>query len=434
MYLAPTSIVRTCFLSLAAALMGSAAPASDWWDITTVDSAAGVSVGANSSLTLLASGQPAISYAQTMVILKYAWFDGAAWHTAVVNPTGRPEWTSVAGLPNSQAAIGYTRLMNQAVYYTWQDEIGWHESLVEGAYNGHFYFPSLAVLPSGQPALCYWSGGALRYAVFDGSVWQIQTVGSGSAGLFSNMSLRILPSGYPAIAYYQPYGYWEGRLIYVAYDGQAWQQTIIDEQPGIGVGLTDSLALLPSGEPAIGYQTVDVSPEAFTVKYAWRDGSTWHTMLVDDTGLPGTYLGLALLPGGRPAIAYGNQSPAGNFIELRFAELDGETWRRTVIARGDVGQYASLVTLPTGQPAVSYYEGDPNGGVLKYAVRRAVSGDVNCDGRIDFGDIDAFVVALTGEAAYQAAYPDCHWLLADIDDDGQVDAADINPFVALLAG
>ena len=59
-------------------------------------------------------------------------------------------------------------------------------------------------------------------------------------------------------------------------------------------------------------------------------------------------------------------------------------------------------------------------------------GDLNCDGVVDFGDINPFVLALANPAGYVAAYPDCNIALGDINDDGNVDFADINPFVALL--
>jgi hypothetical protein len=61
-------------------------------------------------------------------------------------------------------------------------------------------------------------------------------------------------------------------------------------------------------------------------------------------------------------------------------------------------------------------------------------GDLNCDGSVDFGDINPFVLALTNPAAWQAAYPDCPMLNGDISGDGSVDFGDINPFVALLSG
>jgi hypothetical protein len=61
-------------------------------------------------------------------------------------------------------------------------------------------------------------------------------------------------------------------------------------------------------------------------------------------------------------------------------------------------------------------------------------GDLNCDGVVDFEDIDAFILALIDPAAYQAMYPACSRVLADADGDGDVDFDDINPFVALLSG
>ena len=60
-------------------------------------------------------------------------------------------------------------------------------------------------------------------------------------------------------------------------------------------------------------------------------------------------------------------------------------------------------------------------------------GDLNCDGTVDFGDINPFVLALSNPVVYEATYPDCV-LTGDINTDGTVDFADINPFVALLSG
>jgi hypothetical protein len=59
-------------------------------------------------------------------------------------------------------------------------------------------------------------------------------------------------------------------------------------------------------------------------------------------------------------------------------------------------------------------------------------GDLNCDGNVDFGDINPFVLALTNPAGYAAAYPNCNIMNGDINQDGKVDFGDINPFVRLL--
>jgi hypothetical protein len=59
-------------------------------------------------------------------------------------------------------------------------------------------------------------------------------------------------------------------------------------------------------------------------------------------------------------------------------------------------------------------------------------GDVNCDGSVSFDDIQPFVLALVGQANYEAQYPGCRWLNGDIDRDGRVTFDDIGPFVACL--
>ncbi len=59
-------------------------------------------------------------------------------------------------------------------------------------------------------------------------------------------------------------------------------------------------------------------------------------------------------------------------------------------------------------------------------------GDLNCDGLVNFDDIDAFVLALGGPAGYAAAFPDCDVTLADLNEDGAVNFDDIDPFVAAL--
>jgi len=61
-------------------------------------------------------------------------------------------------------------------------------------------------------------------------------------------------------------------------------------------------------------------------------------------------------------------------------------------------------------------------------------GDLHCDGELDFGDLNPFVLALTSWGGYQEQYPNCDIMLADINGDGYVRFADINPFVTLLAG
>ena len=61
-------------------------------------------------------------------------------------------------------------------------------------------------------------------------------------------------------------------------------------------------------------------------------------------------------------------------------------------------------------------------------------GDTNCDGAVNFFDIDAFVLAVTDAPAYEAAYPDCDIMTADCNQDGLVNFFDIDSFVELVTG
>jgi hypothetical protein len=64
-----------------------------------------------------------------------------------------------------------------------------------------------------------------------------------------------------------------------------------------------------------------------------------------------------------------------------------------------------------------------------------LAGDLNCDGNVDFGDINPFVLFLSNFATWQAEYPDCRPENGDINGDGAYPSfGDINPFVALLTG
>lgn len=82
----------------------------------------------------------------------------------------------------------------------------------------------------------------------------------------------------------------------------------------------------------------------------------------------------------------------------------------------------------------SYGPWDESDDVFRVSEPGYPPGDLDCNGRIDFADIDPLVVALAGQGPYEAAYPDCIWLNADCNGDGRVDFADIDAFVALLAG
>ena len=85
---------------------------------------------------------------------------------------------------------------------------------------------------------------------------------------------------------------------------------------------------------------------------------------------------------------------------------------------------------PGGGTPEFYLETD----VTSLGACTALDGDLNCDGAVNFGDIDPFVLALTDAAGYAAAFPNCNRIAADTNGDGVVNFGDIDSFVALLTG
>ncbi len=61
-----------------------------------------------------------------------------------------------------------------------------------------------------------------------------------------------------------------------------------------------------------------------------------------------------------------------------------------------------------------------------------IPGDLNCDNCVNFDDITGFVVAVIGQAQYEAQFPGCRWLNGDGDGDSDVDFDDIDDFVTLV--
>ncbi len=92
---------------------------------------------------------------------------------------------------------------------------------------------------------------------------------------------------------------------------------------------------------------------------------------------------------------------------------------------------ADYVLTGQGRDAAAIARGDGVVYILAGQIGR-VLGDLNCDGVVSVGDINAFVLALTDPDGYADQFPDCDRLNGDINDDNDVTVSDINGFVALL--
>ena len=114
---------------------------------------------------------------------------------------------------------------------------------------------------------------------------------------------------------------------------------------------------------------------------------------------------------------------SGSTIDLNTLLPAGSHWRLDAAwAINDQSQIAGL-GLHNGQPRA-----------FLMTPTTVLVGDLNCDGFVNNGDIDPFVLALTNGSAYHAAYPNCNLMAGDINGDGLFNNGDIDPFVVLLTG
>lgn len=136
----------------------------------------------------------------------------------------------------------------------------------------------------------------------------------------------------------------------------------------------------------------------------------------------------------------GNEIGDPGFVRGFDAQTGEFLWQADLDPRGGFNEFVRSLRFsfsPANDTAyfttrVGGLSGD--GRLYALALDQRIPGDMNCDGFVDNEDIDPFVLAVTqGQAAYQAAWPDCNFLHGDINGDGAVDNEDIDPFVALIA-
>lgn len=98
-----------------------------------------------------------------------------------------------------------------------------------------------------------------------------------------------------------------------------------------------------------------------------------------------------------------------------------------------IGTRTANLELAMTRQAGSYNDGYADNLSLTLSTSPTVCrGDADCDGDVDFADIDPFVAKLGCPTSGPNCDAPCTWMNADVDGDGDVDFADIDPFVARL--
>lgn len=229
-----------------------------------------------------------------------------------------------------------------------------------------------------------------------------------------------------------------------AWTGTDWQDLAVGVTgPSSSYGRVDALTSLdldgagPGEELLIAGGTFDeMGGVAARYVAAW-DGRSWSAL-----GAGPSFWVAALGAwdaddvGPEPAVLYaagGSNSWTGG-----LARWSGGIWSPT-----DYAYHGAAALLPTPgdettpprlyvSGSFSTIEGVPSGRIAALEGCIPLRGDMNCSGAIDNEDIDPFVLAIVNRTAYEAAWPECSYMLADLTRDGLVDNEDIDPFVEAL--
>lgn len=201
------------------------------WTVQTIDQPpAGYQTGLKNSLRLDSSGNPAVAY-----------------------------WMG-SSLPDKRlnSTLKFARLTGQ----TWQTCTVDNQGSVGG-------FPSLAFDSLDRPHISYddFDNLSLKYASWDGSAWQTQTVFPVDC---RETSLVLDSSDNPLIAYHNYSDGYVRYLEYVSRDGSSWSRQTVDAIPGVGMYLTmvrDGLE-----RPRVGYHDNSSGTLNGGVRYALWNG------------------------------------------------------------------------------------------------------------------------------------------------------------------
>ncbi len=246
------------------------------------------------------------------------------------------------------------------LYYAWYSSGIWHQETVDDQI-GVGQYASLALDSSNHPHISYYDSrnGALKYAYFNGTNWQIQVVDQPATSLAA--SAAAVEPGFPEELgpQYNPIPWREVSPLGGSPLGTSAVAAVAD-----GVGQFTSIAIDSDNRPRISYY--DAVNE--DLKYARWTGSAWSVSTVNSTDKVGKYSSLALDSDDNPRISYLNDSKDN----LRYAVYNGSSWKKEDIdTDGFVGAYSSLALDDNDIAHVSYYEYDldTEEGNLKYASR-----------------------------------------------------------------
>lgn len=225
-------------------------------------------------------------------------------------------------------------------------KLSWDIQTVDMDSQAKGFVFSMALDSNDYPHICYcdWNDYSLKYAKWDGSQWEIESVETGG-NFGSYVSLALDSNGYPHIAYFD----WLNQdLKYARWDGLDWKISVIDVPGYVGTYL--SMALDVQDCAHISY--FDWTNQ--DLKYAQWTGLKWDIQKIDTDGSVGMYSAIALDSKDHPHISYFDYSNS----RLKYAKWTGQKWEiQALVSTGKIeGSFSSIALDSKDCPYISYYD------------------------------------------------------------------------------
>ena len=219
------------------------------------------------SLGLSSENNPGISYYSSDHKLKYLYNNGSQWLIELVDAgTDTGNFNSMLREGANEAFVAYSMTQpTTGLKYANRDDSGvWHTSFVDTSMTSEPMGISLVHNGNGYPCISYTAPGELRYAEWDGSAWNVETVDAVDTGANEfDTSLALTQYDHPRIVHCNLSG---DSLSYSWNDGTGWQTESI--YPIEEYGGDPDLVLDSLGRPHIAFYTGSFTGD---LMYAFND-------------------------------------------------------------------------------------------------------------------------------------------------------------------
>jgi hypothetical protein len=237
--------------------------------------------GTYSSLVLDADDHPHIaSFDTTNDDIRYAYWDGAAWHSEVAAWDAAEDWPINPGPSlvldaDGNPHLAYTNHTKNWLAYGSRDAGGWHFEHVTttGAQNSL----SLALGPDGFPRIAH-TASNVGYSYLDDIGWHTEIITTTDSRY---ASLAVDANGYSHISFFTHHSSSVNNRLWYAYqDAEGWHSEMVNTPEASGAAYGTSLVLDADGNPHIASVNYQANTD-FPLIYSYKKEGVWHSTVLD---------------------------------------------------------------------------------------------------------------------------------------------------------